>query len=302
MKKVQEVIKDNVKYNLKSELKKNYATALKDEKFKKLIADLKIPDDVAMNYTSRLEDTVIELNNCLNCPALEKCKNKLTGYVDTPKLVGNRLEFNYVACKYMQEKLANENKTVSYYDIPYLIKLAKVKDIDVKDKNRTEVIKWLKDFYDKYQKDPKQKGLYLHGSFGSGKTFLIAAFLNELADKGSRVSIVYFPDFLLSLKDFANDYVARVDELKRCDILMIDDIGAQANSVWSRDEILGSILQYRMDNALVTFFTSNYSLEDLENKLAISKGQEEKIAARRIIERIRQLTDQLSLVSINRRK
>ncbi|NLA32726.1 MAG: primosomal protein DnaI [Mollicutes bacterium] len=300
MKPIQSVLKTN--RNINAELKKNYATALKDPKFKKLILDYKIPDDVAMRYTSKLEDSALELSNCENCKALENCKNKFPGYANTPKLVGDRLEFNYVACKYMQERLDKENKTVSYYDIPYLIKLAKVKDIDVKDKNRTEVIKWLKDFYDNYQKDPKQKGLYLHGSFGSGKTFLIAAFLNELADKGKKVVIVYFPEFLLSLKNFGSDYVLRVEELKRCDILMLDDIGAQANTEWSRDEILGTILQHRMDNGLVTFFTSNYSLEELEEKLAMTKNQQEKIAARRITERIKQLSNQLPLVSANRRK
>lgn len=38
-----------------------------------------------------------------------------------------------------------------------------------------------------------------------------------------------------------------------CDVLLIDDIGAENNSPWSRDEVLGTILQYRMDSDLTTF-------------------------------------------------
>ena len=35
----------------------------------------------------------------------------------------------------------------------------------------------------------------------------------------------------------------------------------------TRDEILGTILQYRMDNNLTTFFTSNLNIEELEEHL-----------------------------------
>ena len=48
----------------------------------------------------------------------------------------------------------------------------------------------------------ENKGLYLHGSFGSGKTFLLAALLNELKEKQNvEYEIIYFPELLRSLKD-----------------------------------------------------------------------------------------------------
>lgn len=297
-----ELTKLNKNKNLEATLKKEYILASKDEEFTKLIKKLKVKDDIAYKYTSKLQNTVIELNNCKKCRSLTSCENPVTGFVDYPKLVNDRLEFNYMACKYKKEEDKKENKNVTYFEIPYLIKQARMKDIDITDKNRTEVIKWLKKFYDTYPDNQKQKGLYLHGSFGSGKSFLVASLLNELALKDYKVVIVYFPDFLLSLKNFEDDFNERIEEVKTCDLLLLDDMGAQANTAWGRDEILGSILQSRMDNQLPTFFTSNYTLEELEAKLAISKGQEEKVAARRIIERIKQLTENLSLISENRRK
>ena len=83
------------------------------------------------------------------------------------------------------------------------------------------------------------------------------------------------------------------------DILLIDDIGAENNSAWARDEVLGTILQYRMDNDLSTFFTSNFTIEELESVLSeTSKGTDE-IKARRIIERIKYLTIEEKLITKN---
>ena len=86
------------------------------------------------------------------------------------------------------------------------------------------------------------------------------------------------------------------------EILLIDDIGAEKVSDWGRDEILGTILQSRMNNHLTTFFTSNLSIEELEKHLAITKDSQDIVKARRIIERVKQLTEDMELISINRRK
>lgn len=302
MDKIQNKLSDYQKKDYDLALKRAYEEAKKNPNFVKLLNKLKLKDSIAYRYTSKLERTMIELDNCENCRSIMECKNKVPGYVYYPTMVDDKLEFNYVACPYQKELLKNEKSFVTYYEMPMLIKQARMKDIDVSDKKRALIIKWLKDFYDHYGNNKNLKGLYLHGSFGSGKTFLIASLLNELALQGTKVVIVYFPDFILSLKNFNDDYVDRINELKKAPILFLDDMGAQPITEWSRDEVLGSIVQYRMDSNLPTFFTSNYNIEELEAKLSSSKGKEEKIAARRIIERIKQLTDQIEMVSVNRRK
>ena len=153
-----------------------------------------------------------------------------------------------------------------------------------------------------YNKDDKPKGMYLYGSFGSGKTYLIAAFFNEMAKKGINSALIYYPEFLRSLKaSFTTDYNDRFNYIKKSPLLLLDDIGAENPSNWSRDEVLGPILQYRMEEHLPTFFTSNLTLNDLEKFLAITTNSVDKLKARRIIERIKQLTVQQELVSKNRR-
>ena len=56
-----------------------------------------------------------------------------------------------------------------------------------------------------------------------------------------------------------------------------------------------------MDNHLTTFFTSNLDINELEKHLSITKDNMDMVKARRIIERIKQLTIDMELISKNRR-
>ena len=86
------------------------------------------------------------------------------------------------------------------------------------------------------------------------------------------------------------------------EILLIDDIGAEKVTDWGRDEILGTILQTRMNNGMPTFFTSNLTIEELEKHLSLTKDNEDHVKAKRIIERIKFLTDDIELLGNNYRE
>lgn len=278
------------------DLKHNFILACKDLKFKRLVATLKCHEDVAMKYTSSLEDTVQELNNCDSCKGLALCKNRLEGHVYYPLYQDEKITFSYAPCKYFKEMKIN--KTSALDDIEN----AKFKDIDINDKNRTKVIKWLTNFCKEYEPSKKCKGLFLHGSFGSGKTYLISALFNELKKKNINSEIVYYPELLSDIKEDFDNYGNIMNYLKEVDLLLIDDIGAEKVTEWSRDEILGTILQSRMNNYKTTFFTSNLNIEELEPHLRITNYSDDQVKARRIIERIKQLTTDIELISENRRK
>jgi primosomal protein DnaI len=148
------------------------------------------------------------------------------------------------------------------------------------------------------------KGLYLTGNFGCGKTYLVSAALNELAKKDHQIAIIYYPEFLRSLKESFGDsetYNEKFRLVKRTEILLLDDIGAETMTEWSRDEVLGTILQYRMQEGLVTFFTSNLTIKELEEHFSYSTKGIEKVKAQRIIERIKYLTEEMTLISENKR-
>ena len=291
-----------------AKLKKDYESILnKNETFKKLVDSLKKPDSYLMKYTSSLEETSKELDNCKKCKHLLECKNSYQGHVYYPEILNDNLVFDYVPCKY-QKKYDEENKykkNIYLFEIPKEIKEASMKNIDSKNKSRFEIIKWLVDFIEKYKPNTGMKGLYLNGSFGSGKTYLISAALNELAKQDHKIAIIYYPEFLRSLKESFSEpeiYNEKFKIIKNIELLLIDDIGAETMTEWSRDEVLGTILQYRMQEGLTTFFTSNLTIKDLEEHFSISTKGVEKVKAKRIIERIQQLTTEMTLVSENRRK
>lgn len=278
-------------------LKKDFVLALDNPKVKAIVTNLDLKEDIAMKYTSKLELCAEELTNCENCESLLDCKNKMEGYVYYPKKDNDRLVFSYVACKYKKKALEQETKLKTDKS-----NRARMKDIDITDKKRVKVIKWLKNFYDKYEKNKGLKGLYLHGNFGCGKTYLISALLNELENKRVVIEIVYFPEMLRDLKDDWDTFGAKMEYYKEVDILLIDDIGAEKVTSWGRDEILGTILQNRMDKHLTTFFTSNLTIEELERHLSLSNQSVDQVKAKRIIERIKQLTEDMELISENKRK
>lgn len=290
--------------NLDAMLKKDYATAVKNPEFKKLVNTLKIKENVAYKYTSKLERTVCELNNCSNCKSLHTCQNKVEGTVYYPTIKDEKLEFNYVACKYKKKDIKQKEEIKSkFFEMPYHIKMAKMSNIEI-NSTRAKIIKWINKFYDDFKSDKQTKGLYLSGSFGSGKTYILSALLNELSKLNYSCIIVYYPELLRNIKESFNsdDYNERINEIKKCDLLLLDDIGAETTTPWNRDEILGTILQYRMDNKKATFFTSNLNIKELENHFITSNKDEEVIKARRIIERVKYLTDELELIGENKRK
>ncbi len=284
------------KETLNHDLEKSFNEAMKNESFCKLVSKLKLSKKEVLKYTSKLESTCNELNNCKKCKGLFECENRLEGHISCPKVLNNRVYFTYLPCKYY--KKLEEKETSSK-------RLAKVmmKDIETNDKNQLKVIKWLDDFYESFDLAKSMKGLYLHGSFGSGKTYLLTALLNELEHKkNATVEIVYFPDALRTLKEDWENFSYQMNRYQNVDFLLLDDIGAEKVTEWGRDEVLGTILQYRMNANKTTFFTSNLTIEELEQHLSLASTGVDKVKARRIIERIKQLTADLMLVSENRRK
>ena len=291
MKNINTLLKRN-ENNLIS-LKQNYIKSLEDIKFRDYIKGLNIEEDILIKYTSSLKDSCGEFYNCKNCKGLNSCKNKIKGYLFTPKKDINKISFSYVACKYETKELYKDN--VLLFDVPKMIKNASLKDI-YKEKNRLEVIKAIKNFLSKYKKE-KVKGFYLHGSFGCGKTYLIASLFNELAKSNNESVIVHFPELLRGLKDsFSTNYTEKYNLIKKTPLLLIDDIGAEYLTSWGRDEVLEPILQYRMDEELPTFFTSNLNLEQLEMHLSVVNNSVDKLKARRIIERIKKLSNEIELI------
>ena len=270
----------------------------KDNKTFSMIAKkLDLSSDVLKKYTSQLEDCAREFDKCKSCKGLSSCKNSLVGSMLKATRSGNGIEFSYVDCKYKNEEKLREN--MSLFDVPSSLKSASIKDIKL-DGNRKEVLKEIQSFYKDYLDGKNPKGLYLVGDFGTGKSYIVAALFNSLAKDGKESIIVHTPELIRGIKEsFDTDYSERFEKLKNCELLLLDDIGAEHLTAWARDEVLEPIIQHRMDEKLPTFFTSNFDYDGLLKHFTING---EVVYAKRLLERIKYLSKEVQLKCKNFRE
>ena len=211
-------------------------------------------------------------------------------YEETPELIA-------------AEKEAAIKKRLNLINFPSSLKNVSFLDVYRDDVQRLTVLNRMIEFVNDYPNN--LKGLYLYGDFGVGKSFMVAALAHDLSEKrGVSSTLLHYPSFVIDVKNAIGDGNVKtlVDEIKLSEVLILDDIGAEQSTAWVRDEILQVILQYRMQEDLPTFFTSNFNFEDLELHFAKGKhGNDETWEARRVMERIRYLAEETRLEGVNRR-
>ncbi|WP_203246681.1 primosomal protein DnaI [Sporosarcina beigongshangi] len=268
-----------------------------------------IDKDVVDRSLAKLYDYASASHDCEKCSDLGGCVNLLKGF--EPKLVLTRglIDVEYMKCKnkLIDEESRNVSKMIDSFYMPKDVMEARLQNIDMFfDDSRVRIVRVAKDFLNAIDETGElpEKGMYIYGPFGIGKSFILGALANELANRRIRTVAVYVPEFLREIKQSIQDQTLneKIDFVKKAQVLMLDDIGAETMSAWTRDEVLGTILQYRMAEKLPTFFTSNFSYEELEHHLTYTqRGEKEAVKAARVMERIRMVSSPLRLDGKNRR-
>ena len=232
----------------------------------------------------------------------------------SPQLVLNsgQIDVTYVPTQQLLEKERQRHiqRLVRSINMPKFIQNASLDNFYIDEQHQTATrmaaLKAAINFTDHYYVDHFMPGLYLYGNFGVGKTYLLGAIANELAkQKGVATTMLHFPSFAVEMRNSIkkNNTSEKLEAVKKAPVLMLDDIGADAMSKWVRDDVLGIILEYRMQEELPTFFSSNFSMDELEkNHLAIdTQGDHEPLKAQRIMERVKFLSRELPMTGDNLR-
>ncbi len=240
-----------------------------------------------------------EIKYCAPCKGLDNCQQDTLGMQPVLKYQGGKIRLEYVACSYLQakENRLSSKKRINALYMPKMIFEATLKDFYMNSDVRKRLYQKIIGIANQYIKGEKVKGLYIHGRYQIGKTYSLAAIANHFSEQGYGVTIAYYPDLVRELKSAIKDgsLESRISDLKNIDILCLDDIGGEAFSPWIRDEVLGPILQYRLLDDKLTFFTSNVPLQDLTSYYIDSEQQQEKIKGYRIIERIKHLSETINM-------
>ena len=135
-------------------------------------------------------------------------------------------------------------------------------------------------------------GIFVYGPSGCGKSYPLIALCNEFVRDNKKCSYVETRNFLESLKNNLNnkeEYFSLMAKVKEVDVLVLDNLGDEKISEWTRDDIISGILDYRIKNDLLTYITSSYTLEELVSLYEVSKTNSEvgRIKANKFIEKIK---------------
>lgn len=245
-------------------------------------------------------DCLSSLEKCDNCNGLDNCCQKKKGeYLGliNDGFINNEVHY---CRKYIEkEEEINKSNMFIYSDIPTILYDLNLDNIET-DNELKELFVLA---YQIYQ-GKRKKGLYIYGDIGVGKTYLSIALANSLLNKGKKVAFIKTNDFATimakQIMDDVQKYEYLVNRIKKAEYVILDDIGSEPVSEFVRDRLLFNILDYRMENKLVTIFTSNLDTNSLLNHYSFESKN--SIKAKRLLERIEILTDTYCLKGTDKRR
>ena len=119
------------------------------------------------------------------------------------------------------------------------------------------------------QDEGAEKGLLLCGTVGNGKTYMAAAIMNYLLDRGRRCLMTNMGR-IINYMWTESDKNAYLDSLSSYELLIIDDFGAERDSEYNAD-IVFQVIDARYRSGLPLIITTNLTMEELKRPKDISK-------------------------------
>lgn len=137
------------------------------------------------------------------------------------------------------------------------------------------------------------KGLLLHGSVGTGKTYYAACIANRLIDNGYSALMTNFARITNKIQGTFEGKQEYIDSLNRYSLLVLDDLGAERKSEYMQ-EMVFNIIDSRYRAGLPLIITTNLTTDE------ITKSQD--IGYSRIYDRIIERCFPVSVSGQSRRR
>ena len=157
---------------------------------------------------------------------------------------------------------------------------------------------------------PGDNGVFLFGDVGRGKSYQAAALLRAgwmqwVRATGSAPSVQWWQiaRLLQQIRSTMNrdtkDGREWFTSLYDCSMLVLDDLGAERVTDWTREQVL-LVISERYDRGAVTIVTSNFTLGDLAARLTPTDDPANP-GGKRIVSRIAEASRRVEVVGPDRR-
>ena len=268
--------------NFQKQKEESINELIKDPYIMKVLSDGQVGRDFIEENWVEFLDFQEDVQKCKDCMGLYQCHKVSKGMKQAVHVENHHLKTILVPCKYGKEILEKQNilSHITVSNVSDDLLLSDLKSIkDIMNKELASTI-------DHFLSNTSKKGLFICGPSGCGKSTLAGFLTRSLAKQGYHLG--YVPTYLIDLKnsfnEFGNDN--NIEELRNVDYLVIDDLGGENVTGWSRDEVLAAVLTYRNQNKKITLFTSQYTQDDLIKIYTLKKDAREKIKVERLLNTI----------------
>ena len=253
---------------------------------KQIISELNLTDKEVIDHYELINNYIKINKRCEACKSMNNCDHSTKGHrYGLKRDLDNQLTDYFTICNIYKD----------YYQKKKNLLYTTFNEEDLLDESQKNFILdnvniLGMDFVKKIisiQKGIKVNGAYLQVANSKIRLKLVKSLAYALL-ANHNVSIVKFSDLLKVIKsEFKitgnNTYQTIIDS----EILILDGLGNEAITTWSRDEILLSILDNRLQSDKITILCSEFSLDDLKKLYKVNYNDEVKV--NQIIEKINEI-------------
>ena len=188
-----------------------------------------------------------------------KCRD--TGFIGTTKCTCFKQKVVYVY--YAGSELRSMLKTNNFdnFKLDYYPSRKSEAESESPKKNMEKILSKSMSFLKNF--DTTDENLLFYGSSGTGKTFLSHCITKELIDKGYFVVYKTAEELIKALKDIRFNNDTSLEELLiNCDLLIIDDVGTEQLSDFSKTELF-NLLNTKLLKQKKMLVSTNLALDSL---------------------------------------
>ncbi|MBO4540952.1 MAG: ATP-binding protein [Bacilli bacterium] len=224
------------------------------------------------DHIGMLREFQKDFHVCANCPGLEHCPKDPQHFRIDITNEGGFLERRYSPCQKRIALLeANSRYFIRDFDEEWLQRNLRMVDT-TKDRNPA-ILKMAGIIQGK-----NADWLYLTGNLGSGRSYLLACFANDFAaDSKEAIAFADTASLVDRLRALSIEDKAKFDKemakITECPLLILDGFGDEYKSDFAFSTVLFPILRERAKRNLITGFSSDFSLAQIEEMYSQKVGR-----------------------------